>query len=315
MQIGDFHNRFLAPRSRTVAKALMALIAALAVGLAGCGGGGGGGGPAPGTPATVTGRILHAETGIAPNPNATITIGGASVTSGADGTFSFTAPTGAKTATITAQGSQTRTINISLSTTQTNNLGDIYISDTGYTANVSGRVVANVNGATQPVGNATVTIANVSAATKTDGTFALTGLPVDLGNVAGTVGKVTAAGFEDKPITDVNLQFPLKAGDNPIGDLLIAAPSGSTPLPPYTIIGVVQSGGHALAGSNVLLMQTVNGTTTTLGNTTTDATGTYTFWVVPGSYTVQAFNAAATQSTPVTLVKLDQPITAPTINF
>jgi hypothetical protein len=288
------------------------LIAALIAAVTGCGGGGG---PSGGQPTTVTGRVLRAETGIAPNPSAMVTIGGTTVTTAADGTFTINAPSSATTASITATGSQPRTITIALSATGTNNLGDIYISDTGYTANVSGRVVTLVNGATQPVGNATVTIANVSTTTKTDGTFTLMGLPVDLGNVSGTVGKVTATGFEDKPITDVNLQFPLKAGANPIGDLLIAAPSGSTPLPPYTIIGVVKVGGKPMASIPVQLQMTVNGTVQTLGSTTTDATGTYTFWVTAGAYTVQATNGGASQSAAVTLVRLDQPVTAPTISF
>ena len=291
-------------------------LAALAVMLAGCGGGGGGnGGGGGGTPVTVTGRVLRAETGIAPDPAATVTIGGTSVTTAADGTFTFSPPSGAKSATIAATGSQTRTITISLSTTTANNLGDIYISDTGYTANVTGRVVAAVNGTITPVGNATVTIASVSATTATDGTFTLMGLPVDLGNVTGVFGKVSATGFEDKPITDANLQFPLAAGNNPIGDLLIAAPSGSTPLPPYTIKGVVKVGGTAQSGVTVVLMTTVNGTQQTIGSTTTDSTGAYTFWVVPAAYTVQATNGASNQSVNVTLVRLDLPVTAPDINF
>jgi hypothetical protein len=218
-------------------------------------------------------------------------------------------------ATIAAQGSMTRMITIALSATQANNLGDIYVSDTGYTATVTGRVVAQVSGAIQPVGNATVTIANVTAKTMTDGTFTLNGLPIDLGNVAGTFGKVSATGFEDKPITDVNLQFPLKAGSNPIGDLLIAAPSGSTPLPPYTIKGVVQVGAQPLPSATVTLMHLVNGVPTTIGSTTTDATGTYTFWVTADMYTIQATNAGTMKSVSVTLVKLDQPVTAPTITF
>ncbi len=299
--------------SRRHALIWAAALVSIVVGLAGCGSGGGG--SSSGTPVSVTGRVLRAETGLAPNPSATVTIGGTTVTTAVDGTFTFSAPSNATTAAITATGSQTRMITIALSSTQTNNLGDIYISDTGYTATVTGRVVASISGAIQPVGNATVTIANVSAVTKTDGTFSLAELPVDLGNVAGTVGKVTAAGFEDKPITDVNLQFPLKAGSNPIGDLLIAAPSGSTPLPPYTIKGVVQVSGQPKSGIGVKLTTTVNGTVTTLGTTTTDSTGTYTFWVTAGAYTVQATNTAATQSTLVTLVRLDQPVTAPTINF
>ena len=314
MHIGISDTIGLLRRVAPVARLSVVIAAvALAALLSGCGGGGGG---APsGQPVTVTGRVLRAETGVAPNPAATIAIGGTTTTTAADGTFTLTAPANATMATITAQGSMTRTITIALSATQPNNLGDIYVSDTGYTATVTGRVVALVDGALQPVGNATVTLANVTTKTMTDGTFTLNSLPVDLGNVAGTFGKVSAAGFEDKPITDVNLQFPLKAGANPIGDLLIAAPSGSTPLPPYTIKGVVQVGGQPKAGVTVALMMTVGGVPTTLGSTTTDATGTYTFWVTAGMYTVQATNAAAMQSTTVTLVRLDQPVTAPTINF
>ena len=316
MQIGRSYN--IARVRRSVLAVLAALLAALAVLLAGCGGGGGssnGGGNGGGAPVTVTGRVLRAETGIAPNPNAVVTIGGTSVTTGTDGTFSFSPPSSAKTAMITATGSQPRTITIALSATTPNNLGDIYLSDTGYTANVTGRVVALVGGVVTPVGNAAVTIGNVSATTATDGTFTLMGLPVDLGNVTGVFGKVSAQGFEDKPITDANLQFPLAAGANPIGDLLISAPSGSTPLPPYTVKGVVKVGGTPQSGIAVQLMKTVNGVQTSLGSATTDSTGTYTFWVTPAAYTLLATNGAATQSTTVTLVRLDQPVTAPDITF
>jgi hypothetical protein len=314
MQPGTSSNRASARRAWPRRQALLAAAALVALISAGCGGGGGGS-SSNGQAVTVTGRVLRAETGIAPNPPATVSIGGVTTTTAADGTFTLTTGNGAKTATIAATGSMTRTITIALAASQPTNLGDIYISDTGYTASVSGRVVASVNGVLTPIGNATVTIANSSATTKTDGTFVVPNLPIDLGNVSGTVGKVTAQGFEDKPITDVNLQFPLKTGDNPIGDLLIAAPSGSTPLPPYTIKGVVQVGGQPVANAPVTLMTTVNGVVNTLGSTTTDVNGTYTFWVTAGTYTVQATNSAATKSVTVTLVKLDVPVTAPPINF
>lgn len=285
------------------------LLAAVAL-LAGCGGGGGGGGN-NGTPVAVTGTVLRAETGVAPNPSAVVNIGGTTVTTAADGTFSFNPPSNATSATISATGSQTRTITIALVAGQTNSLGTIFISDTGYTANVNGRVVASVSGALQAVGNAKVTIGNVTATTATDGTFNLTGLPVGLGNVSGVVGKVTATGFEDKAITDANLQFPLVAGANAIGDLLIAAPSGSTPLPPYTISGVVTVGGRAQSGITV----TLSTTTATIGSTVTDASGVYTFWVAPGTYILQATNGGTHMQTSVQLQKLDTPVTAPTINF
>ncbi|HLJ55664.1 MAG TPA: hypothetical protein VKT77_11545 [Chthonomonadaceae bacterium] len=302
-------------RRRLLALGLAAAAAFAAAALAGCGGGGGGGGGhgGGGTPVLVTGRVLRAETGAPPSSAATVTIGGVSVTTAADGTFSFNPPSSGTSATIASTGTMTRTIAIKLSTTGTNNLGDIFLSDTGYTANVNGRVVASVNGVLTPVGGATVTIGNVTGTTATDGTFTLMGLPVDLGNVSGVVGKVTAAGFEDKLITDANLQFPLVAGANPIGDLLIAQPSGSTPLPPFTISGVVKVGSTAQSGVSVQIVQ--QGSSTILGTTTTDSTGTYTFWVVPGAYTITATNGAAMQSVNVTLVKLDAPVAAPTITF
>src|SRR5689334_6906635 len=86
--------------------AVIVLTLALFAGLAGCGGGGGGGNNS-GTPVTVTGRVLRAETGLAPDPAATVTIGGTSVTTAADGTFTFNPPGNATMAMIAAQGSMT----------------------------------------------------------------------------------------------------------------------------------------------------------------------------------------------------------------
>ena len=131
MDIGMFGNRGRAYHSRFLTAMMGLIVAALAIMLAGCGGGGGGGGPS-GTPTTVTGRVLRAETGITPNPNAVVTIGGVGHTTGADGVFTFSAPSNATTAIITAQGSMPRTITVALAPDKTNNLGDIYISDTGY---------------------------------------------------------------------------------------------------------------------------------------------------------------------------------------
>ena len=180
MQICTSHRSARLARFRMPALALGAALAAVGALSAGCGGGGGG--VPGGMPVAVKGRVIRAETGLAPNPAAMVAIGSSTATAGVDGVFTFNAASDAKTATITAQGSKTRTIAVALSVTQPNNLGDVYISDTGYNADVTGRVVALVGGNTQPVGNATVTLANVTTTTKTDGTFALTGLPVDLGN-------------------------------------------------------------------------------------------------------------------------------------
>lgn len=296
--------------SRRAILALPMILLGLLLTLWGCGGGGGGGGGSSQVP--VTGRVLQAETGLPPNPNATVTIGGSTATTTADGKFTLNASSKSTSATIAASGAQTRTLPIALVANQTNNLGDIFLSNTGYNATVTGRVVAQVSGQLQPVGNATVTIAGASTKTATDGTFTLSNLPVGLGNASGTVGKVSAQGFEDKPITDITLGFPLAAGNNPIGDLLIAAPSGTVPLPPYTITGVVQVKGTATKNLTVSLISNGNN----LGSTTTDSNGAYFFWVVPGTYTVMASNTSGgTQTTNVTLTKLDTPVTAPVINF
>jgi len=287
----------------------------LVVALTGCGGGGGGGGGG-GVPVTVTGSVYRAETD-QPIASATINIGGQAATSAADGTFTFTASSSATSATISATNEATRTITIVLKGSGTNNLGVIFLADTAtppapYNATVTGRVVTAVNGVNTPVGGATVTIANVSTVTATNGAFTLSGLPVGLGSANGTYGKVTATGFDDKPITADNLGFALKAGSNPIGDLLIARSSSAIPAPPYTITGLVQVNGKAT--QNVKVDLALNGAS--LGSVTTDSNGNYFFWVAPATYTITAtVSGLPSKSVTVTLVKLDTPVTAPPINL
>lgn len=283
--------------------------------LSGCGGGGGGNSAAP---ADVTGKVLRGETNVAPNPAATVSIGGKSVATQADGTFTLTGvPSNATTANITASGSQARQVPITLKPNVSNDLGTLFLTDNaaGYTATVTGRIVTQDSG--QPVGNATVSIASVSTSSKTDGTFSLAGLPVDLGASmpAGTVvGSVKANGFEDKPITVETLGFPLVKGANPIGDIRIASPVGSLPPGlPSTVRGVVTVQGQKPSGG-VTITLTSNGNN--LGTTTTDTNGNYSFWVVPATYTVTAnFPGFPAKSAQVTLARLDTPVTAPTINL
>lgn len=277
--------------------------------LSGCGSGGG----TSFAPVLVTGKVLLVETGQPPNPAATVNIGGPNSLTTATGDFSLMAASNATSVIVTATGSMTRTLPVSLVANVTNNLGTIYLSNTGYTATVTGRVVTTLSGVSQAVGNATVTISGSQVKTGTDGKFTITNLPVGLGNTAGVVGKVTASGFEDKPITDLNLGAPLTAGNNNIADLVIATPIGTTPPPPYTIKGVVQVAGKPVSGALVAIA--TGGST--LGTTTTDSTGTYFFWVVPASYTLTATNpsAGAMQTVSAQLISLDTPVTAPTINF
>ena len=282
---------------------------ALAVVLTGCGGGGGGGPTA--SPSTVTGSVLSVESGLPITAGATVKIGGQTATTDAVGKFSLTnVSSGTTTGSVTASGELPLTLALTLKPNTTNNLGTIYLSNAGYTATVTGRVVATVSGATKPVPGATVTIANASAKSGADGTFTLTNLPIGLGLTEGFFGKVTAAGFEDKAITRDTLQFALVAGANPIGDLLIAQPTGSVPSAPFTIQGVVTI--HGTPAANVPVSLASGGTS--LGSTSTDSTGTYSFWVVPATYSVTAVSATS-QSVTVTVTRLDVPVTAPTIAF
>jgi hypothetical protein len=294
----------------------LAAIAAFAIALmAGCGGGGGGGGGNTGNGITVIGSIMDATTYSAP-ANATITFGGLQVKAGADGTFSATVPASVKSASVSATGEVTRTISISLVSNQVNNLGSIFLAPTGfdYSANITGRVVTSIKGVTQPVGNATVTIGNVTVQSATDGTFTLTGLPVGLGSVNGLYGKITAKGFADKLISADTLGYALVSGANNIGDLLIAQPSGSTPLPPYTITGNITVAGVPVAGVSVQIA--VQGAGTGIGQTVTDSSGNYYFWVAPAAYTVQATdNSGTTMSEGVTLTSTTTPVTAATMNL
>lgn len=290
------------------------LMAAIVFGLVGCGGGGGGGNPGGGTLVTVTGRILRAESGQRPDPQATITIGGVSAQSGAtDGNFSVAnVPSSATQAVITATGAQTLTLPITLSTTTANNLGDIFISDTGYDATVTGRVVTTVNNSQQAVGNATVTIGGKTVQTDVNGAFSIAGLPVGLGTTNGTFGSVTATGFEPKPITEATLEFPLVSGGNALTNpIVIDRPVGSTPNPPYTIRGVVNVNGVAAQGVAV----SASTSTGLVFGTTTGPGGTYFFWLAPDTYTITAQSGAASGNTSVTLTSPDAPVTASTINL
>jgi hypothetical protein len=257
----------------------------------------------------VTGTVLLAETN-APVTDATVSIGGQATQVDQNGNFTLSdAPSNATTATITSASAKTRTLAIALTANQTNALGSIFLSTTGYTATATGTVVTQDT--SQPVGNATVNIAGTITQTATNGTFTLTNLPVDLGSIAGApIGVVTAPGFADKPI---QAPFVFQAGNNALGNIVIASPvSSTTPLPPYTITGTVTVNKTPTAGITVSLSSGA----TKLGSTTTDNTGTYYFWVVPGTYTVSATHTgAAAKQVTVTLQSLNTPVTAPAIAF
>ena len=328
--------------TRRIAAAI--LLCGLAGILSGCGGGGGGsnGGGGGGNSgfATITGQVLLLSTNSAPTTTTTVTSSGvAPVTVAADGTFTLSnVPTSATSLTIsvasaTVGGAPTvRTLPIALTANETSALGAIYVGaktangTPDYTAVVEGYIVTTGATGRQGVGNATVTIAGVqvktSANAATLGHFIISGLPVGLGSETGVLlGSVQAPGFSSRDLitTDAvggNLNFVngLISGVNDIMDVTILQPSGSTPAPPYTITGQVTVSGAGRQSQSVLLFQ--NGTL--IGNTTTDTNGNYFFWVVAGTYTVQATTTSGTAQTKtvsVTLAALDNPVTAPPIPF
>ena len=301
-------------RTYNIKAVAVMLLAALTFGVVGCGGGSSPSGNPGGTVVTVTGRIIRAETNTRPDPAATITIGGATAQSSAtDGTFTVAnVPSDATSAVITATGVRSLTLPITLSTTVANNLGDIFLSDTSYDATVSGRVVTTVDNSQQAVAGAVVTIAGRKATTDVNGAFSIPNLPVGLGSIAGNYGVVKAGGFEDKLVTDLTLEFPLTAGANALANpIVIERPIGSTPNPPFTIRGVVTLNGVASPGIPVRA--------TTAGglvfSTTTGPGGSYFFWLVTGDYNLLAESGTASGTTSVSLISLDTPITATTINL
>lgn len=287
---------------------------------AGCGGGGGsggGGGGGGGTSVTVTGTVLSASSYAPPASAATVVIGRTTITTNpADGTFTGTVNSNATTAAVSATGEVSRTITIKLAANQVNNLGNIFLADTGstYSASVNGVVVTTVKGAAQPVGGAVVNIGNISGVSNTDGTFTLNGLPVGLGSVNGLYGSVTASGFAVKLITADVLQFALVSGANNIGNLLLAPPVGSTPVPPFTVTGIINVQGTPTSGVTVAIA--LPGSASGLGQTQTNSSGSYFFWVAPATYTVTANDSSGTVlSENVTLKTLTAPVTAPTLNL
>lgn len=285
------------------------LLMGIALLLAGCGGGSGGTG---GDGTGVSGVILRAENN-AVVANAVIRIGSAQTASKSDGSFLLSNVNSAiTTATVTPPSpGVARTLTLALTPRVVNNLGNIFTSDTGYTASATGTVVAPINGTQQPVGNATVTIAGTQVKTQTTGTFQITNLPIGLGSDANTpVGQITAPDFDIKPIY---AQFVFAAGTNNLGTLVLGAPVSNTPPSgPYTIAGKATVGGNPTAGVAVVIL---NAQGQPLGAATTDVNGNYSFWVVAGNYTIEGSFGNVNRAVTVTLVAVDTPVTAPTLAF
>jgi hypothetical protein len=242
----------------------------------------------------VVGRIVSVGAGT-PISGATVSIGGGSVTTTTDGTF--TIRNIASTATqlsVTGTGLQTLTATLGTLTPNTvNDLGDIFVLSSadagGYTATIKAQVVRADTLAA--VSGASVIVSGHGTTTDAGGNFTITGLPVGLGTAGTAVGtiKATSQGLEDKQIF---IDFPLVTSPpvNDLGQIQMAPPVGEIPGGPFNIKGkVLLQGQTDLSGTTVSLKNKTTGATVGSGVTSTD--GTFGFWVVAGTYTVTATHA------------------------
>ena len=250
--------------------------------LAACGGGGGGA-----APADVAGQVLVVNDASAPNPAASVSIGGSTATTDASGYFVLRGvPSNATQITVTATGFVKQTQPLPpLSPNAVNDLGPIFISADGANAAAKGRII-DVN-TVAPVSGAVVILSGQRAVTGADGKFSFTGLPVGLGNLDYVVGVVKAAGYPDKKIT-LNLPLGAPTTSNPVndlGDIAISNAVGPIPGGPTNIRGTVTLQGQTnYAGVTVDLMQ--GGAV--VASYTTILDGKFGFWAPAGVYDVRA---------------------------
>ncbi|HLK16154.1 MAG TPA: hypothetical protein VKT78_15220 [Fimbriimonadaceae bacterium] len=272
------------------------VLALVALALNGCGGSGGGGGTA-----TVTGRVIYVETGGAPNPVATVQVGSVAIsTDASDGSFTLqNVPTGITTLTVntnSASGVWTFTIAPATAST-TEDVGDLWVGPQRVT--LAGAVLDSSTN--NPISGATVKFGGAIGKTNASGLFSLSPVAYPNTNFAafwGIVGNVTANNyfantFSASPNTSVN-------GTVTVASILLTPLSNtSPPPPPYNIWGRITPTAEGV-NCTVTLLQ--NGTP--VRRTLADATGTYYFWVAPGTYTLHFVSGTHTDpSDPTVTVK------------
>lgn len=279
--------------------------------IAGCGGGGAG---TP--PATVTGNVYLIDGSgakVVPVPAATVSAGGGTVTTDANGAFTLMGISSTATQiTIKATGYKdlvqalpvlkpSTTLNV------TNNLGDIFLSGTGYTASVSGTVVRADTQAVVP--GAVLRLNGLFATTSASGAFTISGLPVGLGGSLTPVGLITASGYQDKPLV---IDLPLGDSTPPnavniLGIIPIAPPVGTIPGSPFDISGIVTVQGAV--DNSTVSVTLLNQGGATVSSMTTAADGAYSFWAIAGNYTLTFQRVGYTpKQSPVTVTRPDTPV-------
>lgn len=262
---------------------LLAVVALATLALGGCGGGGGG----SSSSILLTGNVIDVTTGNAPNPAASVQVGGTSVfASTSDGSFSIAAPAG--TSSILVSGTGIAFTFHFPPVTASTALGNLYIGPQQIT--VTGSVVKAAD--ETPIAGATVSFAGQTGITDASGVFNLPGVAYSSKSAAtffGINGSVMAAGF-------VTTSFNA-SGQTPNAQNVLALPAiqmspTSDPNPPgvpFNIWGQITPTNKA-AGTVVTL--SLNGTP--VRSFTVSATALYSFWVSPGTYTLSFANGSLT---------------------
>lgn len=267
----------------------------------GCGGGGGGIAPAT---VTLEGNIFWIETGAATDPQATVRVGEVSgVTDVVDGYFNLEVPAGSTSLTVTfvpnGGSPVVQTFTFPALSTSTD-LGELYIGPE--TVTVAGTVVDSST--LTPVPAATVKIAGRSALTGADGSFAITDVAYSSSTLSvflGLQGTITKTGYFAG-----NFSPPSGAsgGIVNVGTLQLTPEGSSDPPPlPFNVSGTVTPGG---AGATLVAKQG----TVIIRTTTVDALNNYKLWLPAGTYDLEATKGSLTGTTQVTVVQVNQPVTA-----
>ncbi len=190
-------------------------------------------------PGTIEGAVNDARTGF-PIAGATVTCSGHTVTTGADGAYSFTLVAGSYTVVASAPGYQTGTVqNVTVTPAQVTTLN---VSLTQIPGSISGQVTDALSQAA--VAGAVVSCEGVSATSDASGQYLLSVPPA-----AGLLVTATAAGFHAASITGVNVTSGQTTALNIALDPLLGAISGTvvddaTRLP---LLGVTVTGGGVSA--------------------------------------------------------------------
>lgn len=276
-------------------------ILSLSLSMVGCGGGGSGSGSSGN--GSVTGVVLNVETGGPTNPPSSVQAGSSSIlTNATDGSFALVAPIGTTSLSVDA-GTTLGIWNFGIpSLTGTEDAGTLWVGPNRTT--VAGTVIdASTN---LPIAGANVSFGGVTGVTSANGTFSLPGVAYPQSNFAsfwGIVGSVQASNyfansFSTQPNTAVN-------GVVTVSNVLLTPLSSSTPPnTPYDIWGRITPSSIA-PGTTVTLLQAG----TPVRQTIADSTGSYYFWITPGSYTITYANGthtAPTQSVTVTSASVVQ---------